>query len=147
LEVTSLDNPGADRNAGVRNLKFYPALPMDGGGASNDFPIYRYADILLMKAECNLRLGDAAAAKSFIDAVRRRAGLAVLASNPTLTDVYNERGFELNWEGHRRQDMIRFNTFLLANEFRGASQNHRTLFPIPTSALNANTSLKQNSGY
>ncbi len=147
LDVTSLDNPGADRNAGVRNLKFYPALPMDGGGASNDFPIYRYADILLMKAECNLRLGDAAAAKPFIDAVRKRAGLAVLANNPSLEDIYNERGFELSWEGHRRQDMIRFNTFLLANDFRGTSQNHRKLFPIPTSALNANTGLKQNSGY
>lgn len=147
LEVTSLDNPGADRNAGVRNLKFYPALPMDGGGASNDFPIYRYADILLMKAECNLRLGDATVAKTFIDATRKRAGLAALASNPSLEDIYNERGFELSWEGHRRQDMIRFNTFLLANDFRGASQNHRKLFPIPTSALNANTGLKQNSGY
>jgi hypothetical protein len=120
---------------------------MDGGGASNDFPIYRYADILLMKAECNLRLGDATSAKPFVDAVRKRAGLTALAGNPSLVDIYNERGFELSWEGHRRQDMIRYNTFLLANDFRGASQTFRKLFPIPTSALNANTSLKQNSGY
>ncbi|MDH4461226.1 MAG: RagB/SusD family nutrient uptake outer membrane protein [Flectobacillus sp.] len=147
MDVTSLDNPGADRNAGVRNVKFYPTAPMDGGGASNDFPIYRYADILLMKAECNLRLGDAISAKPFVDAVRKRAGLTALASNPSLMDIYNERGFELSWEGHRRQDMIRYNTFLLANDFRGASQTFRKLFPIPTSALNANTSLKQNSGY
>jgi hypothetical protein len=147
LEVSSLDNPGAAPQAGVRCVKFYPAGTADGGGASNDFPIYRYADILLMMAECNVHLGNAGAAKPFIDQVRERAGLSALAANPTLTDIYNERGFELNWEGHRRQDMIRFGTFLNANLFRGASQDYRKLFPIPTSALDANHSLAQNPGY
>jgi hypothetical protein len=147
LEVSSLDNPGADRNAGVRNIKFYPVPPMDGGGASNDFPIYRYADILLMQAECYVRLGDAAAAKPLVDAVRQRAGLQPLAGNPTLENVYLERSLELNWEGHRRQDMIRFGTFLEPNKFRGASEEYRTLFPIPTAALDANPSLQQNPGY
>jgi hypothetical protein len=147
IDVASLDNPGAAPQAGVRNTKFYPVTPMDGGGASNDFPIYRYADVLLMKAECNVRLGNAAAAKPFIDPVRQRAGLGILATYPTLDDIYNERGFELNWEGHRRQDMIRFNKFLLANEFRGTSQDYRKLFPIPTAALDANKGLKQNTGY
>lgn len=147
LEIGSLDNPGAPAQAGVRNTKFYPAGITTGGGASNDFPIFRYADVLLMTAECHVRLGNATAAKPFIDAVRQRAGLNALDANPTLTDIYNERGFELNWEGHRRQDMIRFDTFLLPNEFRGASQPFRKLFPIPTAALNANPGLKQNPGY
>ena len=147
IDVASLDNPGAAPQAGVRNTKFYPVTPMDGGGASNDFPIYRYADVLLMKAECNVRLGNAAAAKPFIDPIRQRAGLGILATNPTLNDVYNERGFELNWEGHRRQDMIRFDKFLLANDFRGVSANYRKLFPIPTAALDANKGIKQNTGY
>ncbi|MDW8849708.1 RagB/SusD family nutrient uptake outer membrane protein [Flavobacterium sp. MMLR14_040] len=147
LDVASLDNPGAAPQAGVRNVKFYPVAPRSGGGASNDFPIFRYADVILMKAECHVRLGNAGAAKPFIDEIRLRAGLNELAANPTLTDVYNERGFELNWEGHRRQDMIRFDTFLLANEFRPASPAYRKLFPIPTSALDANKGLKQNEGY
>ena len=147
IDVASLDNPGAAPQAGVRNTKFYPVTPSDGGGASNDFPIYRYADILLMKAECNVRLGNPAAAKPFVDQIRQRAGLGVLAANPTLDNIYNERGFELNWEGHRRQDMIRFNKYLLANEFRGVSADFRTLFPIPTAALDANKGLKQNPGY
>lgn len=147
LDVASLDNPGADVQAGVRCLKFYPAGTMDGGGASNDFPIFRYADIQLMIAECQLRLGNAGAAKLIVDQIRQRAGLTALAANPTLTDIYNERGFELNWEGHRRQDMIRFGTFLQANDFRGASQPFRKLFPIPTSALNANPNLIPNDGY
>ncbi len=147
MEVASLDDPGAAPQAGIRGLKFYPAGIMDGGGASNDFPIYRYADFLLMKAECLVRLGNAGAAKPFIDQVRQRAGLNGLDGNPTITDIYNERGFELNWEGHRRQDMIRFGTFLNPNEFRGASQDFRKLFPIPTSALDANQGLQQNPGY
>ncbi|MDP3680700.1 MAG: RagB/SusD family nutrient uptake outer membrane protein [Flavobacterium sp.] len=147
IDVASLDNPGAAPQAGVRNTKFYPVTPMNGGGASNDFPIYRYADVLLMTAECNVRLANPAAAKPIVDAVRQRAGLGILAANPTLDDIYNERGFELSWEGHRRQDMIRFDKFLLSNDFRGASAAYRKLFPIPTAALDANKGLKQNPGY
>ncbi|MDB5129375.1 RagB/SusD family nutrient uptake outer membrane protein [Mucilaginibacter sp.] len=145
--VTSLDAPGAAPNEGVRDTKFVPAVPMNGGGASNDFPIYRYADIMLMQAECNVRLGNAAAAKPFIDAVRQRAGLGALAAAPTLDNIYDERGFELNWEGHRRQDMIRFNKFTLAHGFVPAVGDFRKLFPIPTGALDANKNLKQNPGY
>lgn len=144
--VTSLDNPGAGVNEGTRNLKFYPAGTINNG-ASNDFPVYRYADILLMKSECNVRLGNAGAGKSDLDAVRVRAGLLPLASPPTLDDIYNERGFELNFEGHRRQDMIRFDKYLLAHDFKGVSQPFRKLFPIPTAALNANKLLVQNPGY
>jgi starch-binding outer membrane protein, SusD/RagB family len=147
MDITNLDNPGADRNAGIRNSKFWPVPPMTGGGASNDFPIYRYADILLMKAECLVRNGDAASAKTFVDQVRVRAGLSALAGNPTLNDIYNERGFELTWEGHRRQDMIRFGTFTLAHGLAPAVADYFKLFPIPTSALNANLNLKQNPGY
>jgi hypothetical protein len=147
LNVESLDDPGADRTAGVRNLKFYPAPPMDGNGASNDFPIYRYADIMLMKAECLVRLGNAADAKPLVDEIRVRAGLTQLAGNPTLENIYLERSLELNWEGHRRQDMIRFGTFLLANEFRGESEEYKKLFPIPTAAIDANPGLDQNFGY
>ncbi|WP_140487234.1 RagB/SusD family nutrient uptake outer membrane protein [Flavobacterium sp. GSA192] len=148
LEVNSIDIPGADPQAGVRCLKFYPAGKSTGGGASNDFPIFRYADVMLMMAECHVRLGNAGTAKPFIDAIRVRAGLSALDSNPTLDDVYNERGFELNWEGHRRQDMIRFDKFLLSREFKTAeSPDFRKLFPIPTAARNANPSLNQNPGY
>nr|WP_278022802.1 RagB/SusD family nutrient uptake outer membrane protein [Flavobacterium ginsengisoli] len=147
LDISSLDNPGAGAQEGVRNVKFYPATPRNGGGASNDFPIYRYADVLLMMAECNVRLNNPAAAKPSIDAVRQRAGLGALDNVPTLTDIYNERGLELNWEGHRRQDMIRFGTFLSAKQFMESSEEYRKIYPIPTSALNANPSLKQNPGY
>jgi len=146
-EIDNLDNPGADRDAGIRNIKFWPVAPMNGGGASNDFPIYRFADIMLMKAECLVRTGDAASAKPLVDQVRERAGLAALKGNPTLENIYEERGFELVWEGHRRQDMIRFGTFTEAHGLAPAVDNHYLIFPIPTAAMNANPNLNQNPGY
>ena len=146
-EVSNIDNPGAEPNAGIRNQKFWPALPANSGGASNDFPIYRYADLLLMKAECLVRTNNATAAKPLVDAVRVRAGLPALSANPTLTDIYNERGFELSWEGHRRQDMIRFDTFTQARGLTPAAANYMKIFPIPTAALNTNPNLVQNTGY
>jgi starch-binding outer membrane protein, SusD/RagB family len=147
LNVESLIEPGADPQAGVRNVKFFPAGDNGGDGASNDFPIYRYADILLMKAECLVRLNSAGEAKPIIDEVRQRAGLDPLAAAPTLDDVYLERTLELNMEGHRRQDMIRFGTFLQPHWFKGQSPEYRRLFPIPTAALDANPNLEQNPGY
>ncbi|HYG18836.1 MAG TPA: RagB/SusD family nutrient uptake outer membrane protein, partial [Ohtaekwangia sp.] len=147
LNVASLIDPGADPQAGVRNVKFFPAGDNGGDGASNDFPIYRYADILLMKAECLVRLDNAADAKPLVDEVRQRAGLDPLAAAPTIDDVYRERSLELNMEGHRRQDMIRFGTFLQPHWFKGQSPDHRKLFPIPTAALDANPNLEQNPGY
>jgi hypothetical protein len=147
LNISSLENPGAGVTEGVRNVKFYAVTPNDGSGESNDFPVYRFADILLMEAECNVQLGNAGAAKPYIDQVRVRAGLAPLTANPTLTDIYNERGIELIEEAHRRQDMIRFGTFTQAHGLVPAVGSFRTIFPIPTNALNANPNLKQNPGY
>jgi starch-binding outer membrane protein, SusD/RagB family len=148
--VTSLISPGAGPNEGIRCVKFFPVKPSDGSGESNDFPIYRYADVLLMQAECNVRLGNPAAAAPFLNQVRERAGLADIAV-PTLQNIYDERGFELNEEGHRRQDMIRFGYFLsphgVAPNAVPAGDAHLLLFPIPTAALNANTTLVQNPGY
>ena len=140
--------PGAGPDEGIRDVKFFPAAPVDASGASNDFPIYRYADVLLMQAECDVQLGNAGAAKPLVDQVRTRAGLNALAANPTLTDIYNERGFELNMEGHRRQDMIRFGTFLLPKEYSPDAQPAtQELFPIPSSVIATNPIIKQNPGY
>jgi hypothetical protein len=145
-EVSSLIDPGAGPNEGIRDDKFFPVKPSDGSGESNDFPVYRYADVLLMQAECNVRLGNVTAAAPFLNQVRERAGLSDIAA-PTLDNIYDERGFELNMEGHRRQDMIRFGKFLLPHGFVQTTPAYRMLFPIPTEALNANTTLKQNPGY
>jgi starch-binding outer membrane protein, SusD/RagB family len=143
--ISSLTNAGI--TDGARNAKFLPIPPYNGGTSSNDFPVYRYADVLLTKAEAVLRSGGAnATATALVNQVRNRAGLANLGS-VNLDEVYNERGRELCWEGHRRQDMIRFNKFLLARDFKAASDAKYKLFPIPKQAIDANTTLKQNTGY
>jgi hypothetical protein len=144
LNISSLTAAGV--NEGARSLKFLPVGPVDGGSASNDFPIFRYADVLLMKAEA-LRRTNATGAKALVDQVRARASLAPLAGEPSLDEIYDERGRELAWEGHRRQDMIRFGKFLLAHDFKGQSDSRNLLFPIPGTALTGNPNLTQNPGY
>ena len=159
-ELTNIENPGAMPNEGARSQKWLPAAPANGGGSSNDFAIYRYADILLMKAECLLRTnGSNSDANSLVAQVRVRAGLSALPAPLTLKNVYDERGFELTWEGFRRQDMIRFGTFTqqhgggfaldgkTLNVVVPAVDDHFKLFPIPTNAMNTNSLLKQNPGY
>lgn len=145
LNISSLTSAGQEE--GARNIKYYPIAPYNGGTSSNDFPIYRLADIKLMKAECLVNTSNAAAAKTLVDEVRNRAGAGALAANPTSDDIYDERGRELCWEGHRRQDMIRFGKFTLAHDFKAASDNKYKLFPIPGPALDANHNLVQNPGY
>jgi starch-binding outer membrane protein, SusD/RagB family len=145
LNISSITSAGIQE--GARNIKFLPVAPYNGGAASNDFPIYRYADVLLMKAEALVRSSNAGAAKALYDQVRSRAGLSASAGNPSLDDIYDERGRELCWEGHRRQDMIRFGKFLLAHDFKAVSDNKYLLFPIPSPAIDANRNLVQNPGY
>ncbi|GAA4299864.1 RagB/SusD family nutrient uptake outer membrane protein [Nibribacter koreensis] len=147
LNISSIDNAGI--TDGARNAKYLPVAPFVGNeSTSNDFPVYRYADILLTKAEALLRSnGDQATARALVNQVRNRAGLANLTGTLTLNEIYDERGRELVWEGHRRQDMIRFGTFTAARAFKAASADKYKLFPIPAEAISNNPTLKQNPGY
>jgi hypothetical protein len=143
-EVTTINDPtAANTFEGARFVKF-EIEPGIGHHANSDFPIYRYADILLMKAEALMRLNSGAAtsdALALVNEVHTRAGLpAYNASELTLTELLNERGRELAWEGHRRQDQIRFNTFTSgAWEFMAPGESpNRKIFPIPQWVLDAN---------
>jgi hypothetical protein len=82
---------------------------------SNDFPIYRLADVYLMKAEALMRANGGkanAAAVAAANEVRLRAGaMAYNEATLTLDELCNERCRELMWEGHRRQDLIRFGRY------------------------------------
>ena len=118
----------------------------------NDFAIYRLADVYLMKAEALVRLEqDNTEATRLVNELRKRVFTdpAKLKTSVTLDDIYNERRWELAWEGWGRQDMIRFGTFL--NPIPGWRPNtlpsFRLLFPIPQAAIDANPKLKQNTGY
>lgn len=146
LNISSITSAGIQE--GARNSKFLPVTPLNAESSSNDFPAYRYADVLLMKAEALVRNSQAAAAKDLLDEVRNRAGLADFVGTVTLDELYDERGRELAWEGHRRQDMIRFGKFLLSHDFKAAPSDPKfLLFPLPQSALASNPALEQNPGY
>jgi len=131
--------------------------------ADNDFPLFRLAEVYLVYVEAVKRGGGGSAdlALGYLNKVRERAfGNSDHDfgnfSEVTLTDILNERGFELYWEGHRRTDLIRFNMFTGSNyiwEWKGGIRNgrsmsaHYNLYPIPSSDLMANPTLKQNPNY
>lgn len=140
---------GALENQGVRVLKYAPRVkPVNVTRSSNDIMIWRYADALLMKAECLARKGDLNSALGIVNQIRAKRK-APQMSSLSLMDILDERGRELYWEGHRRQDMIRFGTYLLPRTNKDfISPNTALIIPVPQNAIEASDGLlKQNPGY
>lgn len=125
------------RNTGARVIKFEIKQGATDN-LSNDFPIFRYADILLMKAEARVRQGKNG--DEFVNLIRTRAGVPAL-SGVDLTALLAERGREMFWEAHRRQDLIRFGQFNKAWWEKDASSPERKTFPIPQWVIDANPNL------
>lgn len=130
---------------GIRVMKYFPAIP-DQDPGEHDYVLYRFSDIWLMKAEALFRKGSVEEARGMINTLRTARGVGELSSL-TAQDILDERGFELYWEGHRRQDLIRFGKFLEAWNEKPASASTYLLFPIPATALAVNPNLVQNPGY
>lgn len=130
-------SPAQIRMSGARVVKFEIKKGAKDN-LSNDFPIFRYADVLLMKAECMIRQGGNG--DEFVNMVRERAGLDPI-SGVTLDQLLEERGREMFWEGHRRIDLIRFGKFNDAWWEKPASDSERKIFPIPQWAIDANPNL------
>ena len=148
---------GNDDNAiqqGCHSIKWF-IVPNDynkGRNQSNDLPLFRYADILLMKAEALVRLGQSGA-KDLFNQIRTYAGAPTISSEPSLEDIYQERGREFFDENWRRNDMIRFGHF--EDEFFPHYKNfpdanfdkrHR-IFPVEQEMLDLNPGWVQNPGY
>ena len=116
---------------------------------SNDFVVFRYADILLTRAEALWRISNAdGEALTLVNQVRSRAKVADYNSL-TADNLLAERGREMFAEMTRRQDMIRFDKFGSKYGFKTGVDASATLelFPIPKIQLDANSKLKQNPGY
>lgn len=147
---------GNDANAyqqGCHSIKWFttPADYNNGRNQSNDLPIFRFADILLMKAEALTRQGSSGA-KALFNQIRTYAGAPTIANEPTLQEIYDERGREFFDENWRRNDMIRFGHyedefFPHYKDFPDASfdKRHR-IFPVPQNTINLN-GWEQNPGY
>ncbi len=130
---------------GIRVVKYPPDYQTEFP-IETDFVVYRYADVLLMQAEAMMRTGDNAGALEIVNQLREKRGASALSSLSE-QELLDERGRELYWEGHRRQDLIRFGRFLDAYAEKPASGTERLLFPIPANALATNPNLTQNPGY
>jgi hypothetical protein len=149
--TTDFSLTNSAENQGIRVVKYVPDYSRDGQNpANNDYVIFRYADVLLMKAEAILRGGSdpmGATAQTIVNDLRMSRSASVLGT-VDLQTVLDERARELYWEGWRRNDQIRFNTFLGTwQEKPSASGTERLLFPIPADAITTNPNLRQNPGY
>ncbi len=138
---------------GVENNKFNGDITSKDRNQSNDLPIFRYADILLTKAEAILRGATATNGDTpltLVNKVRKRAGASDLSS-VSLQDILDERGRELTNENWRRNDLIRFGQWEKPWGFKpltGVSIDPtRRIFPIPNAELKLNSKLIQNPGY
>ena len=132
--------------AGIRVVKY----PVDYANtatnlAENDWVYYRYADVLLMKAEAQLRTGMGGAALGIVNTLRAARGASAFASLNE-ENLLDERGREFFWEGVRRQDLMRFGKFLLPWQEKPSDDARYLLFPIPDNQL-GNPNYIQNTGY
>lgn len=153
-------NTTASQAMGVRSIKYYPdptttqATRLNG----NDVPVFRLADVYLMKAEAVLRGATATLVNGalqnpdyLVNRLRTRAGAPQVAGI-TLDGLLDERARELSWEGWRRNDLIRYGLFEkeypLPNDNLTMNKDvTRRLFPIPANEIRLNNKLIQNPGY
>ncbi|GAB3831387.1 RagB/SusD family nutrient uptake outer membrane protein [Hymenobacter jeollabukensis] len=130
--------------------------------SARDAYLIRLADVYLLNAEAQLRLGNASAAVPLINAVRRRAAIPgketqmeITAADVTLDFILDERARELAGEQHRWFDLKRVGKLLdrvrTYNPEAGPNiQDYHVVRPIPQRQLDAilnKDEFKQNQGY
>ena len=162
-EIQTIANTFEDGYA----LSKYRNIDVDGNQGSDatgdfadcDVPIMRLAEIYLNYAEAAVKGGGGslATATDLINELRDRAGAANISqSDLTPQFVLDERSRELQWEGLRRTDLIRYGQFVSGTylwPFKGGSTNgrsvdeYRKIFPLPSDVLLINPNLQQNPGY
>jgi hypothetical protein len=135
--------------------KFLDQGMVNAFDASNNWPVIRYSDVLLMYAEA---LGESTEAYGYINRVRERAGLAEIDQNApgSFTDkLLQERRVELAFEGHRWFDLVRLDQFVSVMNAEGTvphtqgntvEEFHR-VFPVPQQEIDVNPNISQNDGY
>jgi hypothetical protein len=120
-----------------------------------NIPIIRLAEMYLIRAEADVRSGNAASALADVNRLRARSG-AIALTSATLADVLQERQLELAFEGLRLHDLKRVDAIVVpavtATATTPASpairaSDPRYILPIPLREINNNSLLTQNSGY
>jgi hypothetical protein len=135
--------------------------------ANQNFPIYRYAEVILMRAEVANESGQTQSALAHLNEVRKRAGLSDYtgtSQDEIRSAIFRERRVELAFENKRWLDLVRSGQAITVMNAHGAdlkndpayfyltpatyslTQKH-LLFPIPFQELQVNPDLEQNTGY
>jgi hypothetical protein len=120
----------------------YRSNPFTNNDSDINWPVFRYADVLLMLAEA---IGEGAEAYGLINQVRARAGLAPIdASTPGTFQqkLLRERRVELAFENHRWPDLRRFG--VAQQTMQGIGLSPKMLFPIPQREIDVTPGMQQN---
>jgi len=166
-KTMDIPSPSSSGDYGIGVYKF-TARNTDGSKAENynpafactDFPIFRYADALLMRAEAFHNLGDNGSAVIDVNTIRTRAygddSGNITAAQLTDRFLMDERGREFYYEAQRRSDLVRFGKFTDGSynwAWKGGTHSgtntdsHLNIFPIPGDEVSANPNIKQNPEY
>ena len=145
-EINEL-GPQAFRQAGARIGKWEYEIGTTAQ-LNNDLAVFRYSDVVLMKAEILFRQGQTGGeALALVNQIRNRASVEpfdVLTEDLLLA----ERGREMFAEQTRRTDLIRFGRYNAPWQFKPQDpSDHVNIFPIPRPQLESNSNLSQNPGY
>lgn len=150
---------------GVPYIKKYLHPHTNPNNTDDNWPIYRYADALLLLAEAENEQGKTGEALANLNVVRQRAGLDPSTENNQvlLRDaIAHERRVELAFENHRWHDLVRTGKAIEVMNAFGVKQKqlydyllpgsynvteNRLIYPIPESEIGLNPALTQNPGY
>lgn len=116
---------------------------------SDNAKVLRLAEMYLIRSEAAVwTTGDPNAGVADLNVLRARAGLAPLVSFASVeeyvTAMQQERRAELNFEGHRFFDLVRYD---LTEQVLGLTDDFRKILPIPRNELQTQPALVQNPGY
>ncbi|MBS0031588.1 RagB/SusD family nutrient uptake outer membrane protein [Chitinophaga sp. 22321] len=149
-------------------IKKYLHAHTNVNNTDDNWPVYRYADILLLLAEClNEQPGKSSEALAYVNQVRvPRSGLtAVTATDPALLRniIAHERRIELAFENHRWFDLVRTGQAVPVMTAHGVAMkqqygflnsnaylvnNNRLIYSLPFSEMQVNSQLTPNNpGY
>lgn len=153
---------GNDKRVWFRKLLNDDSRNTENFSSPNNYRMIRYADILLMYAECLNELGETGGAYQYVDDVRARVGLRRLTDTKPGLDqaafreqIKHERLLELAGEGWRYFDMVRWGEFannlsLLKErdmDFNNFISGRHEWYPIPQSDVDNGPNMTQNPGY
>lgn len=154
-EGTDYQSNWSNTGYNVRKFLVSKSISPEYNTSPADFVVYRYADVLLKKAEALNEQGLTDQACEPLNIVRRRAGLDEVPQGLTQEamreKIIHERRMELAFEGHRYFDLVRIqNGDYALDFFRSIGKTvsrERLLLPIPLTEMDSNHAMTQNPGY